>query len=119
MITFVKCGYKSKPVKRERPVVPRKLRKPSGWQFNQVRDIVRYLQQTRCKRRAEVYKYLRETFGVEVKERRMNKFGGVGTFQWMPNLRCYRVQVGAGHINRNRASINYADCVEIYDLPQL
>lgn len=119
MITFVKSGYKSKPVKRKRASLPRRLSRPSGWQFNQVRDIVHYLQETRCKRREGVYKYLRETFGVEVKERRMYNFGGVGTFQWMPNLMCYRVQVGAGHINRNRASFNYADCVEIYDLPQL
>ena len=118
MITFVKCGYKSKPVKSKRPVLPRKLRRPSGWQFNQVRDIIRYLQQTRCKRRADVFDYLRKTFGVEVVERRMYKFGGVGSFQWMPNLRCYRVQVGAGHINRNGACYNYAACVEIYDLPQ-
>lgn len=118
MITFVKSGYKSKPVKRERSSLPRRQRKPSGWQFNQVRDIVRYIQQTRCKRRVGVYSYMRETFGVEVKERRMYKFGGVGSYQWMPLLRCYRVQVGAGHINRNRASFNYADCVEIYDLPQ-
>ena len=117
MITFVKCGYKSKPVKSKRPPLHRKIRQPSGWQYNQLRDIVRYLKETRHRRRAAVYSVLKERYGVEVEEKRLQKFGGVGTYQWMPNLRCYRVQVGAGHINRNGAYYNYADCIEIYDLP--
>lgn len=117
MITFVKSSYRCKAAKRERASQPRKLSKPSVWQYNQLGDIVRYLRATRCKRRAAVYSFLSDKYAVEVKERRMYNFGGVGSYQWMPNLRCYRVQVGAGHINRNRASFNYADCIEIYDIP--
>ena len=115
MFTFVKSSYKSNTRPRERASSPRRLARPSGWQFNQCRDIVHYLKSTRCKRRAVVYEELQRRWGVVVVEKRMQQFGGVGTFQWMPLLRCYRIQCGAGHINRNRATFNYADCVEIYD----
>jgi hypothetical protein len=80
-----------------------------------LQQITRYLQSVRCRRRSDVYSHLAERWGVEVREARMHNFGGVGSYQWMPRLRCYRVQVGAGHINRNRASYNYAPCIEIFD----
>ena len=83
--------------------------------MNVLREVVRYLQQTRCKPRLPVYNHLQEKWGLHVYELRMRKFGGVGTHVWMPTRKCYRVQVSAGHINRNRATYNYATCVEIYD----
>lgn len=115
MFTFVKSSYKSKAPVQKRARAFRKLARPSGYQFNMLRDVVRYLQTTRCKRRSLVYERLKEQWGLQVKELRMQSFGGVGTSQWMPLRRCYRIQVGAGHINRNGACFNYADCVEIYD----
>lgn len=117
MFTFVKSNYKSKkPVEatRHKVIKPRQQPQPSGWQYMKLQQITRYLQGVRCRRRSEVYNHLKEQWGVEVREARMNNFGGVGSYQWMPRLRCYRVQVGAGHINRNGASYNYAPCIEIF-----
>ena len=118
MFTFVKSNYKSKkPVeaKSSKVIKPRQQPQPSGWQYMKLQQITRYLQGVRSRRRSEVYGHLKEQWGVEVREARMNNFGGVGSYQWMPRLRCYRVQVGAGHINRNGASYNYAPCIEIFD----
>lgn len=118
MFIFVKSNYKcKKPIEAMRPkeIKPRQQPQPSGWQYMKLQEITRYLQGARSRRRSEVYGHLGEVWGVEVREARMYNFGGVGSFQWMPRLRCYRVQVGAGHINRNGASYNYAPCIEIYD----
>ena len=118
MFIFVKSNYKcKKPIEaKSRGVIrPRQQPQPSGWQYMKLQQITRYLQGVRCRPRSVVYGHIHEVWGVEVREARMNNFGGVGSFQWMPRLRCYRVQVGAGHINRNGASYNYAPCVEIYD----
>ena len=115
MFTFVKSNFNVVKSRCTKDFKPRQRPKPSGFQSNVLREVVRYLKETRCKSRAGVYEHLQNTWGLYVRESRMQKFGGVGTYYWMPNRRCFRVQVGAGHINRKGAIYNYADCVEIYD----
>ena len=119
MLTFVKSiskpSYKCKKAEAEKKRVARERAKPTPWQFNRMSEIVCYLKRTRYQRRERVYNYLREHYGVEVVERRMYKFGGVGSTVWHPRLRCFRIQAGAGHINRKGAWLNYADCIEIYE----
>lgn len=115
MFTFVKSSYKPKKPRAQQNPRPRKLARPSGHQYNVLRDVEHYLRETRGKRREIVYAELVKRWGLHVSELRMPIFGGVGTSKWMPLRKCYRVQVGAGHINRKGAFYNYAPCVEIYD----
>lgn len=113
MITFVKSSYKcKKPLKPIGP--PRRLPRPSGWQHQTAEQIRRYLVANRHKPRATIYEYLRRTWCVEVQEKRFNQAGGVGSYIWMPQLRCYRIQVGASHMSKGRGFL-YAPCVEIFD----
>lgn len=115
MLTFVKGSYKCKAATKTQALRKRVYSRPSQWQYNQMQAIIKYLKANRYKRREAIYRHLQESFGVVVSEKRMYHFGGIGTFQWMPKKRCYRVQVGSGHININHAWLNYADCIEIYD----
>lgn len=74
------------------------------------------LRDTKDRRKEYQYNKLREEFALVVHDRRIYKSGGVGTYSWMPKLKCYRVQVGASHISTKCHSYPYARCVEIYDV---
>ena len=89
--------------------------KPSGFQFNVVKQIASFLSLNRAKRREDVYKTIEQQWGVRVERKRFALGGGVGTYYWLPKLRCYRIQVGASQISTKKPCFRYAPCVEIFD----
>ena len=55
-----------------------------------------------------------EEKGLHPRDARIYKSGGVGTYQWLPKLRCFRLQLESSHINRRGFYMPYATCVDIY-----
>lgn len=91
----------------------RQLSKPMPDQFNMLQHVLQILKEHRGRRRKGCYEEL-ERLGFTVADRRHRIAGGVGSYYWLPLLRCYRVQVGASHISSNKKSFRYAPCIEIY-----
>ena len=107
------------PKKSKKSAPPKAKRcykcKPSGFQFNVVKQVASYLSLNRAKSREAVYKTIEERWGVRVEVKRFTLSGGVGKYYWLPKLRCYRIQVGASRISTKKLSFRYAPCVDIYD----
>ena len=55
-----------------------------------------------------------EALGYKPRDARIYKSGGVGTFQWLPKFRCFRLQLESSHINRKGFYMPYATCIDIY-----
>ncbi len=47
-------------------------------------------------------------------DKRIRKNGGVGSYRWMPKLRCFRLQIAASHINANAYFCPYALAIDIF-----
>lgn len=115
MIIYLNKPRKPKPAKAVRRFTYRK-RVPSGYIQKQLDDIRRYVVDTKYMRREHIWAELRKRYSVEVYDKRMRAKGGVGAYIWMPRLGCYRIQVGAGHIDSRKPCFNYAPCIEIFDI---
>lgn len=107
-------------VKRQQPIVEAKpknkykWRPPTAYQELLRHEVVQFILHNRGERKRYIYAKLKEKFNLEVKECRIYKSGGVGTYYWMKHNRCYRVQVGASKIDSRKNSYPYAMCVNIY-----
>lgn len=102
---------KKTPKKRQ----PKRWAKPMPNQFNTLQRVRVYLNEHRSQRRQKVYDHLEQEFGLRVEVKRHKQQGGVGSYYWLPMLRCYRVQVGASRITTKCRCFRYAPVVEIYD----
>ena len=91
----------------------RQLSKPQPDQFNMLQHVLLILKEHRGRRRKRCYEEL-ERLGFTVAVKRHRVSGGVGSYYWLPLLRCYRVQVGASRISTKKKSFRYAPCIEIY-----
>lgn len=100
--------------KKSKPRKSYKFRPPEPMQEVARYEVVQFLLHNRGERRKYVYSKLKERFGLEVKEKRIYKSGGVGQWSWMKRKRCFRVQVGASKITTKRDCYPYAPVVEIY-----
>lgn len=107
--------YKSNKPRLVEAFNRKKMRRPSGYQFQILEQIRRYLNDNRCCRRKRIYAHIESTYGCRVESKRIYAKGGVGSYKWMPMLGCYRLQVGAAKITTKKMCYPYADCVEIFD----
>ena len=114
MFTFVTLHKSNKPRKVE-AFNRKKTRRPSGYQYQTLEQIRRYLNANRCCRRKRVYTHIEQKYGCRVECKRIYAKGGVGSYKWMPMLGCYRLQVGASKISTKKTCFPYADCIEIFD----
>lgn len=114
MIIGVYKGRKRQPPKANKNKQKRKWYriKPTWEQEVKLREILRFINRTKGQQRSYIYKKIKQTWNVEVSERRFTKLGGVGTYYWLPKHRLYRVQVGASKINANAHCFMYAQCIE-------
>ena len=47
-------------------------------------------------------------------DKRIRQKGGVGSYRWMPKLRCFRLQIAASHINATGYFCPYALAIDIF-----
>lgn len=102
--------YRKRNQRKQPKPLPNRYAIPTYNQNYQLKVLLKVVEEYRNRSKEKLTRKLTE-MGYTVRDMRIYKSGGVGTFRWMPKYSKYRLQIGATHISNRGFYMPYALCV--------